>query len=495
MRLIPSSCDLDLAIVNRYIKITENIIGSVYPFTFEISKSGNNLYIITLSLERNILQQSKLNVNLSYLSGFMFVPKKIIPNPSLESIAEAAPTVGDTLTGILGGSFIGTLALGATPSLWSIISFQQFIGYFIYINIEYPYHVEIFLRMLQNSMWELLPNPAASLTESLYQKVLGEGIDSELVPPRKFVKYGITSFFIENGGAILLTNLFLLILLFLILALKRKESLKNNIILKTLKVWLKWNLIARTFLENGIPLSLAIFLQLTALSFDGSYFKICMVMLFIASVYLIVFVIFLFRILYKRENKLLDRKLIRRIYGTLYEGVTLKTSAKYYHLIILSRGFLVTFLVTMVDSFPTLQIVPLIFFNAGFLYFLFKEIAMDDSKLNTITRIKEILILLGEIGILFLAFQLTSESYYNVLGWIVVALFFSAILIELVYMLILQIVGIKDIIKNFQTNYKAFKKFLEDCFGKKKDLKVHTIKIENRCLNEPSNVSSESVCL
>ena len=125
MRLIPSSCDLDLVVVQRFLKLTEQVSGTIHPFTFEVDKIGNNLYTITLHLTKNILQLHKLDVRLSYLKGEISVPKKIIPDPSLQELAEAVPTVTATLSGILGVSFFGTLAVGATPSLWSIISFNN----------------------------------------------------------------------------------------------------------------------------------------------------------------------------------------------------------------------------------------------------------------------------------------------------------------------------------------------------------------------------------
>jgi len=415
-------------------------------------------------------------------------------DPALEQIAESVPTVTTTFSGILGGSLAGTLALGATANLWSIISFQQFVGYFIYINIEFPPHLEIFLIMLRSSIWDKLPNPAAYVTESLYNKILGDGFDSDLYPPKRFAKYEVTSFFIENGSTILLTNLFLLFLLFIVLSLKRTEALKDNIILKILKVYLKWNIISRTFLENGIPLALAIFLQLKALSFDGTYFILCAIMTIIASVYFIVFIVFLFRVLYKRDDKLLQMKLIRRIFGTLYEGVVLKNTAKYYHLIILIRGILVVFLVTMFDDFPTLQIIPLIFYNIGFVYYLFNSATIEDPKLNIIIRIKEMFILIGEIGILFLSFQTTSESYYKLLGWIVVGFLCSSLLIEVSYMIISQILGIKEIYRKIVSFYKRIKSMISNNSGKKGRMDVRPIKIRTRDFNE-STIITESATL
>ena len=484
MSLTPSTCDLDLATVLRYINLTEQIPNSIGPFTYEALKTDNNVFLIKIHLSKSILKPSSLEVKLSYLKGVLVIPKMLLPDPSLEGLAESAPAVQTTISVVLGGSLVGTLALGATSSLWSIISFQQFVGYFIYINIEYPQQVEIFFEMLQASFWDYLPNPTASLTESLYQKVLGSSLNADLDPPRKFVKYEMTSFFIENGSTILLTNISFLLLLLLVLSLKKSEKLANNRILKTIKVYLKWNVIARTFLENGIPLSLAIFLQLRVLSSEGAYLMICTFMTLISSIYFFIFTIFLFQILSKRNNKHLRFALIKKIYGTLYEGVVLNNSGKYYHLIILLRGVFLTFLVTILDNYPLLQIVSLIFVNAGFVFYLFKEVVMEDSKLNIIVRVKEVFIFIGQIGILLLGLESTSESYYKIVGWIIVGFLCSALLIELGYMVLLQILGIKEIYRKILSILRSICSPGSNQSRKTKKINLRKIHIENKKIDE-----------
>jgi len=128
------------------------------------------------------------------------------------------------------------------------------------------------------------------------------------------MKYEVSLFFIENSCSILFLNIFLLVLHSLVPFLKGKENIKNNLILKVVKVNLRWNVISRTFLENAIPLSLTIFLQPTALSFEGTYFTVCAIITVFAGVNSLVFILFLFGILANRDIKLLDKKLIRRIY-------------------------------------------------------------------------------------------------------------------------------------------------------------------------------------
>jgi len=344
--------------------------------------------------------------------------------------------------------------------------------------------------MLQSSIWDKLPNPAASLMETFYEKVLGNGLDSDLLPPKKFVEDEMTSFFVENGSTILLTNFSLLLLLLMISSSKRIRTLKNNKILKTIKIYLKWNILARTFLENGIPLALAILLQLRALSFDGTYFVICSIMTIMASAYFIAAITFSFKVLYQRNNKELELNLARKVYRTLYEGVILKDHAKYYHLALLARGILVVFLITMVEDLPALQILSLILFDVLFVLYLFKSVEMEDYKLNIIIKAKEILILAGEVGILFLSFETTSENYYKITGWIVVGFFVTGILIEICYMILLQILGIKEIKRKIISSFQTIKFYL----SKKRKGKLRSPRVRIRRFNE-STVISENTSL
>ena len=451
LSLSPSSCDFDQDILKRYLNITEQVDDSISPFDFEITKIGPSQYIIHLNLTRDVLIESTLNVELGFFKGELEVPITFFPSPFLESIEDSLSTIQTIITIVVGGSFFGTLALGTTACLWSFISFQQFVGYFIYMNIGYPFQVELFLQIIESSFWDFLHNPLSSLTESLAGNLLNPlEVEDEFDPPKKFIKYEKTSFFIENGSTIIMTNLFLLCFLFIVLALKKRTRWDNSLILKTLKVYLRWNIITRTFLENVIPLTLAIFLQIRVLKFNGIYLSLCSSLAILSLVYVCSMTLFIVRILFKRENDLLQFSLIKRIYGTLYEGISLKKSAtKYYNIIILFRGLLLIFLISFAEETPLLQIVPLIFANAFIIYYMFKQVSFEDHKFDSIVKVKEILILFGEIGIFLLIAQTKNKQYYQIVGWLIVFFLGLAFLSEFIYMIANQVAGIKKIGKQF----------------------------------------------
>jgi len=167
MSLSPSSCDFSEDAIQRYLKITQKIDGSVQPFDFKVTKIGPNQYIVNLILSSDVFQESTFDMELGFLTGSPKIPVTFIPSPFLESIQDNIQAIQTAMSVVLGGSFFGTLALGSTSVLWSRMSFQQFIGYFIYINIGYPFQVELFLRIITFSFWDYLPNPLRFLTKSI----------------------------------------------------------------------------------------------------------------------------------------------------------------------------------------------------------------------------------------------------------------------------------------------------------------------------------------
>jgi len=480
---LPNICYTDVNLLTLNLTpITQNI-----TFNFTVFQINKNEYIIDLVLYDSILQDVEVNITISPISSKLTIPRTFIPSEAVLKAQESVSAIQNVMIGLFATSVVGTLALGSTAALWSIISLQQFIGYFLYLNVQYPSHVELMLSMLDFSIWSIFPNPLDSFTSSISENFISQKgkLRTDFQPPPKFRKYGITIFFIDNGGAIITINLMLLLSLLVVLSLKRISSLSTNSVLKYLKVRLRWNLIARSFLENTITLSLATFLQLRTLSFNGAYLAVCGIFTIFSMIYLSGMCFFLFRILRSRPIEHLKLPLIKRIYGTLYEGINLKTaSAKYYYLIVLFRGALLTLVIALWDSFPLLQISPLIFFNAWFVYYIFKNISFEAKAQNIIVRIKEILILIGEILIWFLMIKTENINYYEVFGWLVIIVLGSAVGIETCYLFYLQIVGIKHIYTKILNLLKSFYSFLSKlCQEEKSSKKVVPAKLNETELN------------
>ena len=301
--LFPISCNLSEEFVKAFFGLS-TLVENNFVFSKEITKTSNNTYLLTIKTISALMDPVPMEANLEHLSDNLTVPKTFVPSPVVEALAEVAPTTQTVFTGVVVGSLIGTVSLGATAGLWSILRFQQLVGYFIYINIEYPPQTEVFLSMLTSSIWDSLPNPLASITEPLSSGFLSTAnLDVLYESPRKFEYFNKTSFFIENGGSIIVMNLTLLLLLPLIGMIQRIPKMRNSIILKKIKAYLKWGVIIRMFLENGIPLSLAVFLQLRIFGFTNiAYIIISVILALITFFYQLIMTWFILRVRNKRNN-------------------------------------------------------------------------------------------------------------------------------------------------------------------------------------------------
>lgn len=444
LQLFPNTCDLSVTTLKENLRASPISQDSFPAFSFEVRKLSRNLYSVDLVLEDSLLKAVELNVTLHYLSAIATVPKIFIQSTFLQELTKQVPTIQIVLASVIGGSVAGTLLIGATGPLWTMISFQQFIRYFIYLNIDFPPQVEIFLQLPQPFNWSLIPNPLSYLNPDDDRRILAYDITSaEYQPPQKFVKYHQSSFFIENGATIILINISLFLLLLLILTLKKVSCFKNNSVLTKIKVMLRFNIIARVFLKNGIPLALAVFLQLRLADFSSAYLIQNNIFAIISVIYILLMTIFLFSKLHRRDNNHLEKDKIRRLYGTLYQGMVLKeTQGKYYHFLIFFRGILLVFLLAIPYKLPPLQVVPLIFCNLLLVYYLFGKANFEDKLFDIINKVKEILILISEICILLLVLEVDSVSYYDLMGWIIVGVLGIGFITEFLYVIGLQIANV-----------------------------------------------------
>ena len=308
--LTPDSCDLSANMVKSSLIPTSEAKKNFPKFSFETSYTSPHTYRVRVTFDDSVLQSANLDITLSHLSGFLAVPKTIAPSNLAKDLEKAAPVVTTTITTTMGTSFGATLAMGASTAMWSMLSFQQFIGYFIYLNIDYPPQLETFLSFFSFTDWDFLPNPIASLTESWKEDLsLDESSlegESRYQLPLKFVKYEVLPFFIDNGGSLITINLLILIAPFLLHHLRRIKVLKIDRLLWKTEMNLRWNGIFRAFLENSIPLLFATLIQLKKASFDNIYVALSTFLAMIAFSYLTIMLHFVWDTLQAQTKNRLD---------------------------------------------------------------------------------------------------------------------------------------------------------------------------------------------
>ncbi len=495
MTLFPTTCDLDIQVVSQRLNLIEKVSDSVHPFLFEVTKNGPNNYSLRLFLQKSIMNSQILKAELSFLTTEMSVPRFFKSYENTEDIILATKITIASMTGV---ALVSSLSLEVAASVWSLISFQQFVGYFLFLNIPYPPQTELFFQLIRFSIFEYLFDPIVGRVEPLLPNFYAQkdSLHNKYLPPHKLLYYDYTSFFIDNGGLLFILNLTLHLILMITLCLKSMKRFENSIFLKKIKVTLRWNMIARLFLENAIPLTFAICLQLRVLKFEGDYLSVNGILTIISLIFSLFMTAFLWRVLIKRDNDLLKKKLIKRIFGTLYEGINLnKSASKYFYMVILMRTFLLIFLIVFLENRPLLQILTLIFFNIGFIHYLVKQVHFDKPVFDKIVKIKEILVLLGEVGIMLLAPQIESEDYYQIVGWTTVGCLGGGFLLDIGYMIIIPIIQFKQLMRNLKKTVSSVTLYLRNLFWKPKSRHKRAkiqIRITQKSQAESINVDSEN---
>ena len=399
--------------------------------------------------------------------------------------------IRNIITACLGASLAGTVLLNAANELWSILSFQQFISYFIFINVTFPSQVNLFFAIIQPQTWNLFPNPFQALTTSLKLKFPRFSPDSEnnYDPPVKFVEHGITSFFIENGGTIIALNIEIIFAYLFVSLLRMISCLKNSRLLSLIADTLRWNFIIRVFLENGAPLALAIFLQARVLIFNNSYSYLSGGLMIFASLYFVILTLCIIKVLIKKSAHELEEEALDKSFGTLYEGVKMiENSAKYYYLLIFLRGVFITLLVTYLQNIALLQILLLIFYNGYVIYYVFKCVQFKSRAVTILQRVNQILILIVELCILGLFVNIGTNPHYQILGWLIVGIIGFAMGLELLYLIVLQCIKIKTIFRRLREIGRNILQWMCEKPAKKPDrVRARTRKIRrNRIVPEIS---------
>ena len=171
LSLHPSSCDLSQSAVQQNLMAATQTKANLPPFSLQVSKTGSGLYVMDLLLDDNLLKKTALDLTLYSLKAGDYVPRIFIPDATLLPIAKYATTAKLTITAYLGATFPGTILLHVTSALWSFVSFQQFVSYFVFINMAFPFQVNLFFSFTQPQVWDFVPNPLLSLTRKISQKI------------------------------------------------------------------------------------------------------------------------------------------------------------------------------------------------------------------------------------------------------------------------------------------------------------------------------------
>jgi len=449
LRLWPASCDLDGNTLKQYLFPTQESKALFPHFGLQIlTESQDSLgkyFMIKLNFTGPLLEENNLSFTLSYLSTALKVPKTPKKAPT------APPSLKTIVTVVNAGTLLSGLYLGSAAAFWSLISFQQFIGYFAYMNIIYPRHLETFFLIFVSTNLEFFPNPLESLMKRLstaYASVVDEKQQYQL--PHKFTELDTPTLFLINAGStffICILFFAVLLILGLLLKSKRLQSLK---FLQGLYQDFKWNAIIRIFLESGIPLAFAIFIQIRKISFENVPYGLSVSCAIIAMIYTLSMLYSISQILIDLNNEKMKDQKVKKSIGTLYEGLVLKKDqplGKCYYVLILLRGILLVFVDVFLDEIPAAQIIIMTFFNVFLMVYVCQRIEFEARYLTWTNQIAEVFILIGEILIITLSPEGMTDEFRDLIGWIIIALFSMILALQFVYGIYLQTLALVGLVK------------------------------------------------
>ncbi len=469
LRLSPAACDLDEVTLKQFLLPTQNSKNQFPPFSFQVNQAqdaAGKYFLLEIQFERAIPSDADMSFALDSLQTDFQVPK------TPEQTQSAAQEVKTTFAAVTGSTVGAGLTLGATAALWSIISFQQFVGYFIYLNIQLPPHLTYFLTMFDDVSLEILPNPLASITDRLAElwDSLVNNTDPKYQLPHKFKEFDTPTLFVINSGSTFFVCIILLLVPFLFDLLRKFKRIGNIKFVQNLHSNLRWNIPIRIFLESGIPLTFALLIQMRKISYSNVPYGISTITASLAFIYLGMMINYISQTLRDFKYEDLKNPSIENSIGTLFEGLVLKKekpSGKYYYLLILFRGMLLVSVDVLADQYPIVQTTKMAIFNVFFVYFVWAIIKFESRYLNWTNRIKEVLILISEILFMTLCYQ-QNEKYRNIVGWLIISMLGLTLAMELLFGFYLQILAVRDFVKRIR----------EHCRKKKRKLVIVPVKTE-----------------
>ena len=469
LKLSPSKCDLPAYYMEDMLNDNQDAIKYLVDFNFVVTRTAAATYLLDLTLGASVLQETALNLNLTGLTGQVIVFTKLTASSLAQKLVTMAASAGTIVSVGTVTSLVSILALKSTASVWGFVGFQQLMNYLKYINVAYPFQIQMFFKLGGATEFGDLPNLIDTLTNSSYTTLAS---NADLLqtqdPPYKFQSYDESSIFIKQGGSLILFNLLLLPLLILFYLLRTKTKIGQSKILTYIEGTLRWGFVLRSFLTSSLPFIVSIFLQLRTINFQEEYLTLSSSLAIFALVYFVIMTLFILFLICSTPAHKFKEKKIEKVYGTLVVNPEIESSsAKYYDIILLLRNVLFAAMLVFVEAIPLAQILSLVIFNVLFVFYIHKKIRFEHPKETRKTIITEALLIPIGVLISLLLVKNQSENYYEILGWVITGIIAVIFVNEIIFVIQVEIETIKKLwgkARKFLKNRKAKKqmKYLKD---------------------------------
>ncbi|CAG9327438.1 unnamed protein product [Blepharisma stoltei] len=484
--------------VNMTSDLSENIkitIDGIEMFSWAISLE-KSIYEVTLNLYESVESGTGVTINfinpseITDTSGNQMKEKKvksILLAPFTYKTAEAMETSVTTATTVAAaGAAAGSIFTGSfnLQAFWSMLEIMQIQNYLIFLSPKYPNNLITYLRALSIANGNFLPNP--------FQLYLVKN-DPFPDPPQKFADENFNTDFLMNAGqfvavwAIILTGLPICIILY-----KIRPSLP---IIRWLNNSFFYAILLRTGIESFLEITLSVLLQLRECSQpnqDIGYLSL--ILSFLTILYLVsTFALIVWQVTLKPKG-LLGTKLHERRFGVLYQGFKRDSKLKASFLLFqnIRRVLLLIFCVFLYEH-TTAQVLLSASLSLTYTVLLIVLKPYEQRYLgNFLNTICEILYFAAHCIILKFLDNHISDDYRTNLGWAIIALLSTYLLLHIVCLLIIQITnliqGVKQLKNWFLQNFAN--KFL------KAKRRIFMNEIESSDLNKEvsKELKAEEIC-
>ena len=337
-----------------------NVDPSAYTFT--LTKQSENIYQINFQFSKSIpsttlrltytLNGSPATMNLLTGQRAAEITSKYMAymSESTKAAVEAVNKVaGGTMQGAATGA--GSMAiLGGNPALlWPLLNLFQKFYYLVFIDVNYPANVQMFLKIFSLGSLSFLPNPLEWFVPDISHY--------DLPVPKRYNDYDFSGLFLDNAGNELLL-LCLVFGLYLVSKATRKwiRRLPTSLRFGTNKTveWFEWSGILRSLITSSTDMAQAIFLQMKVLTFYSTVFMLSSLMAFCALGFVVVLPI-LILVIIRRYNDHPELLYIKN--ETLAKEYNIKkTAARYFIPIWLVRRLIMCLSLVFLQGYPYVKI-------------------------------------------------------------------------------------------------------------------------------------------
>ena len=422
----PLTVDIQVPSVS---KVTlAGVAASAYSIT--MTKQTDTIYQITIQYSQTI---ASTTLKIVYtLNGSPTTTNLLrgqwtdeITSKYLAYMSEGTKAAVEAVNKVAGGSMQGAATgassmaiLGGNPALlWPLLNLFQAFYYLIFIDVNYPANVQMFLKIFSMGSLTFLPNPL--------NWFVGDIDAYDLPVPKRYNDYNFSGLFLDNAGnEILLVGLTFALYLISKACRKWIRRLPTLIRLSTNKTveWFEWSGILRSLITSYTDMAQAVFLQMKVLTFYSTVFTLSAMFAFLALGFVILFPILIFLIIRRFGG---HPELLYVKYDTLVGEYNIKKkSSRNFIVIWLVRRLIMCLSLVFLQGFPYVQINVLCILMLASIFYSWYYTPYTTRKENICNTLIEIFF--GCIhGVIYVLIYDDHNPYFSddqrlQMGWVII---------------------------------------------------------------------------